>query len=167
MKTRKANRELKMKQMREYYDSHSIDEFISHYAVIFCEFLEKLRECETKCRRRSIDSFKLNSAEEGIRCLENILHANGIKPIRLLVRYIAASCIGCPDYSPFYNNDCPKGFECEGNFVEKVEEVALYCMNVDGDGFLQGITTEFKEASFEALEIIDANTGKTLWKGGQ
>lgn len=166
MKTsKKANYQLKLKQMRDYFSTHSADGFIEHYAKCFCELSDKLNDCKNKCRRNNVDIVRLISAETSVKCLEEILHYNGIKPQRLIVRYYDYTCKGCPGYSPFYDDICDKSQTCEGHYVKKVEEISLYCMSVDGDGFLQGITTEFSRAQFDTIEILDANTGKTLWEG--
>jgi len=95
--------------------------------------------------------------------LKDILQDNGIRPKKLEVTYIADDCQHCQFYNRLED-------ACEGNIwgddcitKEVRETVSFYSYKIDDDA-LSGITADFKEEEFNALEVRDGKTGKVLYE---
>lgn len=95
--------------------------------------------------------------------LKDVLQDNGIRPKKLEVTYITEDCEHCGFYDSvdgscagnIWGDNCPE--------KEVRETISFYSYIID-DGLLSGITSNFNNEKFNALEVRDGITGKVLYK---
>lgn len=117
------------------------------------EYREKLWKLE-----RQNDS--VNEIQEANKIMADVLEQNGIRPTRLRLTYIFHDCDNCK-----YDED--DWYVCDNCDEEKeyVESISFYTYKVH-DGFLEGITSQFKEEEYELVKLVDERTGEVIgeWK---
>lgn len=118
------------------------------------EYREKVWKLE-----RENDS--VSEIQEANKSMAYVLEKNGIRPTKLRLTYIDHDCETCKNdhYDCWYERG-----ECE-NEKEYVESISFYTYKVE-EGFLEGITSQFKEGEYDLVKLVDERTGEVIgeWK---
>ena len=89
-----------------------------------------------------------------------VLKEYGLMPKRLVVTYQVNDCSGCG----YMGGDEEECYDCEPDKIERVGTFSFYTFDVDEDGGLTGICSDFSDESLDVLEIRDMDSGVLLWK---
>lgn len=94
--------------------------------------------------------------EKQVNNASRVLSENGIKPIRVIVEYVANRCQDCPV------DECYDWEYCEEEGKRHVSTCSFWCFDISEDG-VYGILTDFKEFDHEVISVKTMD-GKELWK---
>ena len=113
--------------------------------------MDRLRGELTQSR---ITNMTAGTYKEANHLMNEVLVGHNIFPVRLTLYFRENDCSGCAEY------DC---FECEPPKKEVIETVSMYTMRIE-DGFLEGITSDFKSRGVECFKITNTDTGEILYE---
>lgn len=101
--------------------------------------------------------------------MAKVIQDNGIRPTHLTVKYMTNDCKSCP-YEPGPGQDAE---ECNRTQWEEACPLTsgavsrgFYFYEVDDEGF-DGITSLFESANYDAVKVINDNTGEVIYERGE
>lgn len=118
------------------------------------EDMEKLRR---ECFRNEITLRMSEAYKESNYLMHDVLVYHHIFPTKLTLHFRENDCEGC------YEETTEECFYCEPPQKEIVETAYLYTVRIE-NGYLEGITSEFKRKGVDCFKIVNTDTGEILYE---
>ena len=117
--------------------------------------MDRLRK---ELAQSEITNMTAEAYKEANHLMNEVLVGHNIFPIRLTLYFRENDCSGCVEGEGAYS--C---CECIPPEKEIIETVSMYTMRIE-DGYLEGITSDFKERGVECFKITNTDTGEILYE---
>ena len=117
--------------------------------------MDRLRK---ELAQSEITNMTAGAYKEANHLMNEVLVGHNIFPVRLTLYFRENDCSGCAEGEGSYS--C---FECIPPEKEIIETVSMYTMRIE-DGYLEGITSDFKSRGVECFKITNTDTGEILYE---
>lgn len=150
-------------QMIEQYSKKSVEWLAKYHA----QAIIALNEREEEANRLRMEKYGLEYLKEVNENLAKVLQENGIRPVKLRVKYRLRDCEKCAygewDGDDYSCGEPVKSHEGECEYKEIIQNVAFYTYRI-GDDWLTGIISDFRSAEYDVLSVTDERTGKVIYE---